>query len=150
MAYQHSWVIQYQRYPCRRTLVVRTYSWADNRNHTFLTRICPKMNTVAWREFELACYDVAVEYVNHYSKQEICQKLSRQKFYVSRLKSTLDKTFSTKQSIGQWTKRLQRIGRMYTENLSFDMMWKCAVVLFQCPLRPQISSAWDVFRNKTK
>ena len=31
--------------------------------------ICPKENVLARQEFELACYDIAIQYVNHLEKE---------------------------------------------------------------------------------
>ena len=35
--------------------------------HTILNCICPKMNVIAWLEFELAAYDFEVQYVSPYT-----------------------------------------------------------------------------------
>ena len=37
------------------------------RVQTFPKSICPKVNVIAQVEFELANYDVKVQYVNHYA-----------------------------------------------------------------------------------
>ena len=34
--------------------------------YTFPKDISPKMNVIAWLEFELADYDVAVQHISHY------------------------------------------------------------------------------------
>ena len=42
-----------------------THSWEDNGVHTF--PICPKVNVIAWLEYELAYHDSAVHRFNHYT-----------------------------------------------------------------------------------
>ena len=44
-----------------------THSWEDNEVHTFPKGICPKVNVIAWLEYELAYYDSAVHRFNHYT-----------------------------------------------------------------------------------
>ena len=39
----------------------------DKEVHNFTEEISPKGNVIAQREFELAYYDVADQYVNHYA-----------------------------------------------------------------------------------
>ena len=38
-----------------------THSWEDKGVRTFPKGICPKLNTITWLEFELACYNSAVQ-----------------------------------------------------------------------------------------
>ena len=44
-----------------------THSWEDKGAHTFPKCICPKINVIARLEYELACYDSAVQCFNHYT-----------------------------------------------------------------------------------
>ena len=44
-----------------------THSWEDKRVHTFPKGICPKVNIIAWLEYELAYYDSTVHRFNHYT-----------------------------------------------------------------------------------
>ena len=44
-----------------------THSWEDKGVHTFPKGICPKVNVIAWLEFELGYYDSAVHRFNHYT-----------------------------------------------------------------------------------
>ena len=44
-----------------------THGWEDKGVHTFTKGICPKVNVIAWLEFELAYYDSAVQRFNHYA-----------------------------------------------------------------------------------
>ena len=39
-----------------------THSWEDKRVHTFRKSISPKVNVIEWLKFELAYYDVTVQY----------------------------------------------------------------------------------------
>ena len=39
----------------------------DDDDDTFPKGICQKVNVIAWLEFELAYYDVVVQYVSHYT-----------------------------------------------------------------------------------
>ena len=41
--------------------------WEDKEVHTFPKDICPRVNLVAWLEFELAYYDSAVQLFNPYT-----------------------------------------------------------------------------------
>ena len=43
-----------------------THSWEDKGVHTFPKSICPKVNVIAWLEYELEYYDSAVHRFNHY------------------------------------------------------------------------------------
>ena len=43
------------------------HSWKDKGVHTFPKGICPKVNVIARLEYELAYYDSAVHYFNHYN-----------------------------------------------------------------------------------
>ena len=43
------------------------YSWEDKRVHTFSKGICPKVNLIAWLEFELTYYNHTVHHFNHYT-----------------------------------------------------------------------------------
>ena len=57
-----------QSHPCRRSVVVfLSHSWGHKRVHIFPKGINPKVNVIAWLEFELAYYDFAVEHVSHYA-----------------------------------------------------------------------------------
>ena len=44
-----------------------THSWEDKGVHTFPKGICPKVNVIARREYELAYYDSALHRFNHYT-----------------------------------------------------------------------------------
>ena len=44
-----------------------THRWEDNGVHTFPNSICPKVNVIAWLEFELTYYDSTVQHFNHYA-----------------------------------------------------------------------------------
>ena len=44
-----------------------THSWTDKRVPTFPNGISPKVNVIVQLEFELACYDVAVQHISHYT-----------------------------------------------------------------------------------
>ena len=44
-----------------------THSWEDKGVHTFPKGICPKVNVIAWLEYELAYYDSVVHRFNHYT-----------------------------------------------------------------------------------
>ena len=44
-----------------------THSWEDKWAHSFPKAICPKVNVIAWLEFELAFYDSVVHPFNHYT-----------------------------------------------------------------------------------
>ena len=44
-----------------------THSWEDKGVHTFPKGIFPKVNVIAWLEYELAYYDSAVQRFNHYT-----------------------------------------------------------------------------------
>ena len=44
-----------------------SYSWEDKGVHTFPKGICPKVNVIAWLEYELAYYDSAVHRFNPYA-----------------------------------------------------------------------------------
>ena len=46
-----------------------THSWEDKGVHTFPKDICPKVNVIAWLEYELSYYDSAVHRFNHYTKR---------------------------------------------------------------------------------
>ena len=39
----------------------------DKNVHTFLKSVCPKVNEMAWLEFELIYYDVTVQLISHYA-----------------------------------------------------------------------------------
>ena len=41
--------------------------WEDKGFHTFLKRMCPKVNVIAWLSFELAYYDSATNIVSYYA-----------------------------------------------------------------------------------
>ena len=47
------------------------HSLEDKRVYIFRKGICPKMNVIAWLEFELAYYDFAVHRFNHKSMKVI-------------------------------------------------------------------------------
>ena len=67
--YQPSWVIWYQSYPCRRTVVVLFNPQLGGRHerlHPFLKAICRKMNVLAQLRFELAYYDVTLQRISHH------------------------------------------------------------------------------------
>ena len=44
-----------------------TNNLEDKGVHTFPKGICPKVNVIAWLEFEFAYYDVAVQHDSYYS-----------------------------------------------------------------------------------
>ena len=44
-----------------------THSWEDKGIHTFSKGIYPKVNVIAWLEFELAYYDSTVQPFHHYT-----------------------------------------------------------------------------------
>ena len=44
-----------------------THSCEDKGFHAFPKSICPKMNPIAWLEFELAYYDSTIQRFNHYA-----------------------------------------------------------------------------------
>ena len=44
-----------------------THSWEDKGVHNFPKGICPKVNVIARREYELGYYDSAVHRFNHYT-----------------------------------------------------------------------------------
>ena len=53
-----------------------THSWEDKGVHTFPEGICPKVNVIAWLEYELAYYDSAVHRFNHYTiRHPLCKCL---------------------------------------------------------------------------
>ena len=47
-----------------------THSWKDKRVHAFLRGINPKVKVIAWLEFELVYYDVAVLHFSHFNTGE--------------------------------------------------------------------------------
>ena len=70
MAYQPLWVIYYQRYPCRRTVVKLFNPQLEEKGaHAFLTDISQKVILIVWLEFKLAYYDVTVQLFNHYTME---------------------------------------------------------------------------------
>ena len=59
-------LLQYSRHPSRRTSF-SSNCWDNKGIHTFPKRICPKVNLIARREFELTYYDSAGDRFNHYT-----------------------------------------------------------------------------------
>ena len=51
--------------PEEQQLYYLTHSWENKGAHTFPKGICPKVNVIAWLEYELAYYDSAVHRFNH-------------------------------------------------------------------------------------
>ena len=66
-AYQTSWIISYQIHPSRRTIVVPFRCEDKGAFIPSPKGIYPKMNLVAWLEFELAYYNSAVQHFNNYT-----------------------------------------------------------------------------------
>ena len=56
-----------------------THSWEDKGVHAYPKGICEIMKMIAWLEFELAYYDIAVQHISHYTSRNsptngICNK----------------------------------------------------------------------------
>ena len=51
-----------------------THGWEDKGVHTISKGMCPKVNVIARLEFELAYYDSAVHYFNHYTTRKTSNK----------------------------------------------------------------------------
>ena len=54
-----------------------TYIWRDKDVHTFSKGICPKVNVIAWLEFKIACYDVAVQHISDYAMRPTWSKVMK-------------------------------------------------------------------------
>ena len=46
---------------------ILTHSWEDKGVYTFPKSICPKVNVIAWLEYEQAYYGSSVHRFNHYA-----------------------------------------------------------------------------------
>ena len=68
MAYQPGWVYNAKAILTEGQLwYYLANSWEDNRVHTFLKGISPKVNAITRLEFEPVNLDVAVQYQSHYT-----------------------------------------------------------------------------------
>ena len=45
-----------------------SHCWEDTEIHTFLKGISPKLNVIAWLEFELSYYDITAQQINQYAE----------------------------------------------------------------------------------
>ena len=62
-----------------------THSWEDKGVHTFPKGICPKVNVIAWMEYELAYYDSSVYRFNHYTTRTpptLIERKNKQQVFV--------------------------------------------------------------------
>ena len=67
MAYQHFLGYLMPKPFSEKNWYYLTHSWEDKGVHIFPKGICPKVNVIAWLEYELAYYDSAVHRFNHYT-----------------------------------------------------------------------------------
>ena len=88
IAYQLSWVIYCQRYPCTRTAIIFFNPQPANQGvHTFPKGICKTVNLIERLEFEPSNYETAVQYISYHARwgyyHELFEQIWNTSFYIA-------------------------------------------------------------------